>query len=96
MSFLSRRASAVWFLLVAATVSSWWFGTHDHVLGNRDPLVITSVILGIAYIKVRLVVLDFMEVRHAPILYRAAAEIAAIVVCAAILGLYALGPTGLV
>jgi Prokaryotic Cytochrome C oxidase subunit IV len=69
LDLLKNRAGASWLLLVAATVVSWVVGA-DHGAGS----MVAVVVLGIAAIKVRLVGLDFMELRHAPVPLRAAFE----------------------
>lgn len=69
LDLLKNRAGASWLFLVAATLVSWAVGA-DHGTGS----LVAVVVLGIAAIKVRLVGLDFMELRHAPILLRAAFE----------------------
>lgn len=55
------RSTLVWLVLVTATVVSWLVAA-DHGTGSG----IGVVVLGIAAAKVRLVGLDFMELRHAP------------------------------
>ena len=69
LNLLRTRAGASWLFLVAATVLSWAVGA-EHGTGS----LIAVVVLGIAAIKVRLVGLDFMELRHAPLPLRAAFE----------------------
>jgi hypothetical protein len=69
LNLVKNRAGASWLFLVAATLVSWVVGA-DHGTGSLAAVVV----LGIAAIKVRLVGLDFMELRHAPIPLRAAFE----------------------
>ena len=69
IDLLRTRATATWLLLVAATVLSWAVGA-EHGTGS----MVAVAVLAIAAIKVRYVGLDFMELRHAPILLRAAFE----------------------
>ncbi len=69
IQLLRTRAGLTWLLLIAATVVSWAVGA-EHGTGS----VVAVVVLAIAAIKVRLVGLDFMELRHAPIPLRAAFE----------------------
>lgn len=52
-------------ILVMATVAAFWM-RNDDMLG----LAIGATTLGIAWFKGRLVVLDFMELRHAPTIWR--------------------------
>jgi heme/copper-type cytochrome/quinol oxidase subunit 4 len=58
----TRSATAVWLLLVSATVIAVW-ALPAEVLDARFATVATMVI---ASLKVRLIMLDFMELRHAP------------------------------
>ena len=69
IQLLRTRAGLTWLLLIAATIVSWAVGA-EHGTGS----VVAVVVLAIAAIKVRLVGLDFMELRHAPIPLRAAFE----------------------
>lgn len=69
LALLGNRAGATWLLLVAATVLSWAVGA-EHGTGS----LVAVLVLAIAAVKVRLVGLDFMELRHAPIPLRAAFE----------------------
>lgn len=57
------RTTAVWLLLVAATLLSWKLG---HEAGGQDPRGVGAMIIIVAFIKVHFVILDFMEIRHAP------------------------------
>lgn len=66
MDRTEQRLAAVWTVMVAMTLLSYtasesWFG--------HAKLGIASVIV-LAMIKVRFVVLDFMDVRHAPLALR--------------------------
>lgn len=62
-SLLVSRITAVWALLVAATMLSWELG---HGLGFASARSAGAAILIVTFIKVRFVMLDFMEVRRAP------------------------------
>lgn len=83
---LLHRATVVWLALVAATGLSWEFG---HGLGFGDQYrYATVVVVLIAFVKVRFVFLEFMELRHAPAALRAAFEAWTVIVCASVLVLY--------
>lgn len=61
-----KAATLVWVVLMLATILSWWLGA-DHGLGPKaSTSLLTVAILIVAFFKVRLVMLYFMEVRHAP------------------------------
>lgn len=64
-----NRAGLSWLTLIAATLLSFVIGV-DHDAGA----VVVIAVLGIALFKVRLIGLDFMELRHAPLALRALFE----------------------
>ncbi len=70
--------------MVAATLVSWGFG-HGRGL---DPQAAGIAVIIIAFVKIRYVILDFMELRTAPLGMRMAAEAWCIVVCSALVLLY--------
>ena len=84
-SLLRTPATAVWLVLVTATAVSWALGsqhgTHNHALAS-------VIILLIAFIKVRLVGMYFMELREAPNVLRGLFEAYCLVVCALLLGVF--------
>jgi hypothetical protein len=69
LGFVGRRAGVSWLILIVATLTSAALGA-DHGTGS----VMVVVVLAIAAIKVRLVGLDFMELRNAPVPLRVAFE----------------------
>lgn len=83
LALLENRAGASWLFLVAATLLSWVVGA-DHGTGSA----VAVLVLAIAAIKVRLVGLDFMELRHAPIPLRAAFEVYCVGIWALLSALY--------
>ena len=83
LQYMRNRAGVSWLILVVATLASFALGA-DHGTGS---LVVIGV-LAIAAIKVRLVGLDFMELRHAPIPLRAAFEVYCVALWALLSGLY--------
>lgn len=80
---VSRRAFASWLLLIVATLLSFALGV-DHGTGAA----VVVVILGIAAAKIRLVGLDFMELRTAPVGLRALFEVYCLALWALLSGLY--------
>jgi Prokaryotic Cytochrome C oxidase subunit IV len=73
-----NRVSLIWLLLVAATALSWEIG---HGFGIKEARIAGAVIIVIAFIKVRFVILDFMEIRTAPFFMRATAECWLVTIC---------------
>lgn len=85
-SLLRSKITAVWVVLIFATLLSWHLGA-DH--GAPDArTVATVVIMLVAFIKVRFVGLYFMELRHAPVPLRLIFEGYCLVVCSVVIGLY--------
>lgn len=82
-TLLRARSTVVWAVLVGATLVSWAVGS-EHGTGS----LIAVVVLGVAMIKVRFVGLDFMELRHAPLVLRAAFECYCIALWCVLTGMY--------
>ncbi|AKU66530.1 hypothetical protein ADJ79_03490 [Ottowia sp. oral taxon 894] len=64
-----RLIDLVWLLLLAATATTWWLDAS----GKLDTPAHTPVvwlIFGLAWLKGLGVILEFMELRHAPALWR--------------------------
>jgi hypothetical protein len=91
---MRRRLTLLWLLLMGATAISWQLG-HGFGFGEDMRLATTAIAI-IAFVKARYVMLDFMELRTAPLPLRLVFEGWGVVVCAAVLTLYWLegvGPT---
>jgi len=82
---LRSPITAIWGLLIAMTLVSWWMGT-DH--GVHDVQVASVLILLVAFFKVRFVGLYFMELRDAPLPLRGLFEGWCAAVCTAIVVMY--------
>ena len=63
----NKRLLVVWMVLASLTLSYLWI---DHSVGGalRASAVVTSAVILIAVIKVRIIFREFMEVRQAPAL----------------------------
>ena len=83
LSLFRARSTAVWVVLVAATIVSWAVGS-EHGTGST----IAVVVLGVALVKVRYVGLDFMELRHAPLLLRGVFEVYCVALWCVLAGMY--------
>jgi hypothetical protein len=83
-----RNLTAIWLLLMLATALSWWFGSP-----HRDGVHVGAsiAVLLIAFVKVRLVMWHFMELRHAPRPLRWLADGWIALCCSVLLGLYWIG-----
>lgn len=82
-ALLRARYTVVWLVLVVATLASWAMGA-DHGVGS----LVAVVVLGVAVIKIRFVGLDFMELRHAPVVLRGVFEAYCIVLWCILAGMY--------
>lgn len=75
-AILFTRISAIWLLLVAATLLSWIIDQGQWISFQFGRVAI----LAIAFIKVRFVIQEFMEVRVAPFVLRAVTDIWCVVI----------------
>jgi caa(3)-type oxidase subunit IV len=66
---LKNPANRAWLVLVIATSITWYLGE----VGAAGTAAIIAM-LAIAFIKGRLVILDFMELRDAPLMWRVLLE----------------------
>jgi len=85
MVLLRSRITIVWLLLLAATLLSWELG---HGFALSSPQLIRAAVISVAFIKVRYVILDFMEIRNAPLAMRLVAELWVLLVAATLIALY--------
>jgi hypothetical protein len=84
MRVMRKRASVVWAVLMAATCVSTWMLSRDAF----TPVIATVAVFVIATVKVRYVILDFMELRHAPLVVRVAFEAWPLLVTSLVLAYY--------
>ncbi len=89
ISLLRTRITLVWFLLVAATALSFGMG---HGIGIADRRLAGVAILIIAFVKVRFVIREFMEIRNAPLPLRLAGDGWVIAITAILIGLFLSAP----
>lgn len=89
-ALLRSRITLVWAFLVGLTVMSFSVGD---AFGLGEARASGVLIIVVALIKVRLVILDFMEIRHAPAWMRGVGE-AWIILTAIVLSVLFVAPTG--
>lgn len=58
----------IWIILLLATATTYWLGESG--LSGRAGMTPVLVMFGMAFIKGLLVIYDFMELRHAPRLWK--------------------------
>jgi heme/copper-type cytochrome/quinol oxidase subunit 4 len=86
-SLLRSRITLVWFALIIATLISWRIGTDHHFAAE----LATTIVVVVAFVKVRFVGLYFMELRDAPAPLRLIFEGYCLVVCSVVLIIYLAG-----
>lgn len=69
MNILKNPANRAWIVLMVATLITWYLGE----VGAAGTASIVAMLI-IAFIKGRLVILDFMELRNAPRMWRTLLE----------------------
>ena len=94
-SLFRDSVSLIWFVLMALTITSWFLGTHQAGDAQSAHYTATISIFVMAFFKVRLVILHFMEVKSAPIPLRVFCEAWLVVICTALIVLFLSGPSSL-
>lgn len=83
-SYVPRRTLVVWSLMVALTCVTWAIGTGH----SLTPTVVTATVLAIAFVKIRFIGSDFMELRTAPLPLAAAYDLYLVIVYVALVTMY--------
>jgi hypothetical protein len=86
----NKRLLFVWLVLASLTLGYLWI---DHCVGGslKSSAVVTSSVIVIALIKVRIIFREFMEVRNAPVLLCRLTDAWVVVMAVALLGSYFTG-----
>lgn len=82
------RLLVAWVILAALTGS---YLAIDHSGGGVPSAVLTSTVVLIALVKVRIIFREFMEVRHAPVLLCRLTDAWVVLMAVAMLGCYFAG-----
>jgi hypothetical protein len=86
---VQARLTFVWGILSVITIISWWLGRTarigEHFVSSTP---VTVGVLAIGFIKARLIMQHFMDVRTAPTWLRRSLDIWLIVFWGAVLGIY--------
>lgn len=71
----NRAITYVFVLLTGLTLASWWLaeGGQFNSAGSSSPYLALGI-FALAFFKVRLVIMYFMELKHAPLILRALFE----------------------
>lgn len=82
------RTTLIWALLVTATMLSWTLG---HGIGFKSARTAGVAILLVSFVKVRFVILEFMEIRSAPRWMRLVSEAWIVLIALVLVGLFVTG-----
>lgn len=82
---LQDRSTIIWVILMVATSISWYLGAEQNQAAHTLNASASVSIILITFIKVRLVMTNFMEVRTAPLLLRAACDALIAILCSSML-----------
>ncbi|CUU57914.1 Cytochrome C oxidase subunit IV [Parafrankia irregularis] len=92
LSASNKRLFAAWIVLSAITAAYLWI---DHSADDHGtPIASTSATVGaivLALVKVRIIMREFMEVRHAPRLLCRLTDLWVVLMAAGLLGMYFAG-----
>jgi hypothetical protein len=89
----NKRLLVVWVILASLTLGYLWIdhSTKDQAGSLKSSAVVTSSVIVIALIKVRIIFREFMEVRNAPALLCRLTDAWVVVMAVAMLGCYFVG-----
>lgn len=86
----NKRLLLVWVILGSLTLSYLWID-HSADGALKPSAVVTSSVIVIALVKVRIIFREFMEVRSAPVLLCRLTDAWVILIAASLLGCYFVG-----
>lgn len=66
------RITAIWLLMIGATLLSWQMGHGAEIIKQR---YVAAAIIVITFVKVRLLIFEFMEIKTAPFWMRFAFDL---------------------
>jgi hypothetical protein len=87
---LNKRLLAAWTVLSAITLTYLWID-RPAVAAPAASAVVTVTAVVLALVKVRIIMREFMEVRHAPALLCRLTDLWVLLMAAALLGTYFAG-----
>jgi hypothetical protein len=86
----NKRLLVVWLILASLTLTYLWIDQSAN--GSlRSSEIVTSSVIVIALIKVRIIFREFMEVRQAPVLLCRLTDAWVVLIAVALLGSYFIG-----
>jgi hypothetical protein len=78
----------VWIVLCSITVGTWWLSPGHSAVAAVASTYVTAAVIALGFIKGRLIIRYFMEVRTAPRWLRLATDGWLLVLWTAVLGIY--------
>ena len=84
----TRAVTIVWIVLCAITVGTWWLSPANSTVAAVASTSITAAVIVLGFIKGRLIIRYFMEVRTAPRWLRLATDGWLLVLWTAVLVIY--------
>ena len=91
LTLLRHPATIVWLILAGVTTFSWWLGAGSVAEAARSHPNITTGVILLSLVKVRLILFHFMEVREAPWPLRRICDAWIAIVGLLLVGLYRVG-----
>lgn len=88
LKFLHTHITYIWLLLATLTAVSWGLADGVVVESHSQAQWLSAALMLLAFVKVRLVIMHFMEVATAPTVLRTIFEVWVAVVFAAIIFVY--------
>ena len=85
---IRNKETYVWLLLAALTFLSWWLVEGMSPSVDIEIEHVSIALLLLAFFKIRLVIMYFMEIGRSPIPLKLTFEIWLVAVCAMIIGMY--------
>jgi Prokaryotic Cytochrome C oxidase subunit IV len=86
----NKRLLVVWLILASLTLTYLWIDQSAN--GSlRSSAIVTSSVIVIALVKVRIIFREFMEVRQAPVLLGRLTDAWVVLIAVALLGSYFIG-----
>jgi len=86
-----KRLLVVWVLLSTITLASLWLGLRDGADAPAPDAVVASGAILVALVKTRIILREFMEVRHAPVLLGRVTDLWLVVTALCLLAAYFAG-----
>ena len=85
----AKRLLIVWLGLSGISILQLWFSSSGQVL--TPSYLITFAVIALSLVKVRFIIREFMEVRHAPALLMRLTDLWLLFTAVALLGTYSVG-----